>query len=279
VWEQTSYWIDGKRAEALPLPDRGLEYGDGLFETCLFANKQLFYPERHLQRLSQGLDRLAFPDCLDAVQHHLDIVLEELNQANVQQATLRLTVTRGDGPRGYAPSADSCPRVVICVTPNNTDWRVQAHPAQLDLAATHWSAQPLLAGIKHLNRLEQVMAGRERILAGTDEMVMTDSSDHAVSVISGNLFAVANGRIITPALKDSGVSGTRRQLLIDSWAPTLGIAVEEGSLSVAALKQADELFYTNALVGLRPVNRFQSQRWSSYPVCTALHRVYTGENL
>jgi len=278
VSAQTIYWVDGIRAEALPLPDRALEFGDGLFETYLYAENRFFYLEQHLRRLSKGLKRLEFPDCLERVQRQVAQIQQELTDANIQQAAVRLTVSRGSGPRGYAPPETACPRIVINATVGDSDWRKRLPPARLGLAQIRCASQPALAGIKHLNRLEQVLAAQERLDAGCDEMLMADFNDEVVSVISGNLFAVIKGSLVTPALGSSGVEGTRRQLLLEQWAPALGIEANTGELTLDSIRQADELFFTNALVGLRSVASFESLHWEKHPVCDALYKLYAGDN-
>ena len=273
-----SYWIDGKLTETLCLPDRGLDFGDGLFETFLLAQGRLLYPERHLHRLENGLKVLDFPKCLRTVEDRLQSVLKELNFDDLQQAALRLTVSRGSGPRGYAPPTDSRPRIIIVVTPRAQNWREQPLPANLAVAEIRWGSQPQLAGTKHLNRLEQVLAAGECARAGCDEMLMLDQEGRVVSVVSGNLFVVTGGRIITPSLETCGIRGTRRQLVIEDWAPALGMHVEERAIDMAELRGADELFYTNSLLGLRPVAALESVRWHSHAVCEALHAIYMDEN-
>jgi 4-amino-4-deoxychorismate lyase len=238
----------------------------------------LFYPEYHLQRLAQGLLVLGFPDCRSSIENQLSGVLEELAQANVREAVVRVTVTRGGGPRGYAPPAACVPRTLIGVVDTDRSWKQLSRPAHLAVATIRLAAQPQLAGIKHLNRLEQVLAARERAEMAVDELLMLDQNAFAVSVISGNVFAVVAGDILTPTLQSCGVRGTRRQLLIDRWAPALGIQVAERNISAEQLEQAEELFFTNSLLGLCPVASLGSGRWSSNPVCEALHALYCGEN-
>lgn len=273
-----SYWVDGEPTQMLCLPDRGLDFGDGLFETFLLAQGRLFYSEHHLLRLELGLRKLGFPECLGRVENQLQSVLQELTLRDVPQAVLRLTVTRGSGQRGYAPPTDTRPRIIIVVTPRAQNWRLQSAPANLGVAATRWGSQPQLAGIKHLNRLEQVLAASECAAAGCDEMIMLDQNGHAVSVISGNLFVVKDNKIMTPSLRNCGIRGTRRQRLIEHWAPALGVQVQEETIDLPQLQEADELFYTNSLQGLRPIAALESVRWNSHRVCEALHTIYKDEN-
>ncbi len=275
----TVYWIDGTRTASLPLPDRGLDFGDGLFETFLLAHDCIFYRERHFQRMRSGLLRLGFPDCTIIAEHQLNTALKEALELGINHGALRMTVTRGAGPRGYTPPIDCEPRLIIALTPTAKAWDAFPDAVSLGIASIRLAAQSQLAGIKHLNRLEQVMAARECARDDVDDLLMLDQDGGAISVISGNLFAAVKDVIITPRIETCGVLGTRRQALIDSWAPALGLQVEQRSVSPAELEEADEIFVTNSIIGLRPISRLGRGRWRSYPVCEALHAIYCRENL
>ncbi|MEH6589649.1 MAG: aminodeoxychorismate lyase [Halioglobus sp.] len=269
------YWVDGKQSSALPLPDRGLEFGDGLFETMLYRRGSIAFVEYHLQRLAQGLESLRFPDCISFVTTCLNTTLETL--AEHSSGSVRLTVTRGQGPRGYAPPLDCRPRIVISFNPGEYDLARLPGPATTDVCTVRWSNNIALAGLKHLNRLEQVMASQERMVAGLDEMLMLDQRERVISTISGNLYGVFDGEIHTPVIDSAGIRGTRRELLIKRWSRALGLNVIERDIDLPSLMCASELFYSNSLVGLRPIISVGERTWSSHPVCQALYSIYCGE--
>ena len=272
------HWVDGLRTESLPLPDRGLNFGDGLFETMLFAQNRLFYRDYHLARLERGVVALGFSDCLTLVNEYLSVVVEELKSSSHGQYSVRLTLTRGDGPRGYTPGANCTPRVIVSAQHLEQDWRQRPSAATMDIAAICWSHQPQLAGLKHLNRLEQVLAARERIDKSVDELIMLDEHASVISTISGNIFAVIDDVLITPKLNKCGIEGTRRRLILESWSKKIGVETRESMLNVEQLHQSTELFFCNSLIGLRPVASFGYQTWSKHPACEALHAIYRGEN-
>ena len=263
--------IDGAPAAALPLPDRGLEFGDGLFETLLLKEGRPQHLELHLQRLRAGLRALHFPDCLPAAAAQLQSVVDEMSQLAPAWGVLRLTVTRGAGPRGYAPPSRPQPRIIISVTPLERDVTAGPAPARLGVASVRWPLQPLLAGIKHLNRLEQVLAAREAQLAGFDEAVMRDQDGQVISVTAGNLFIVRGGKLLTPTLDRCGIAGTRRRLVLERWAPALGLHAAEARFGLEELDSAEELFYCNSVVGPRPVASLGNRHWQHHPVCDAMH--------
>jgi 4-amino-4-deoxychorismate lyase len=277
VSSQPVYWVDGKQSKVLPLPDRGLEFGDGLFETMLYRRGAIAFPEHHLKRLAHGLDALKFPDCTSFVKSCLNSTLATL--AGQGSGSLRLTVTRGQGPRGYAPPLDCQPRVIISFNPGEYDFGGLPEPAATDVCTVRWSNNVALAGLKHLNRLEQVMASQERRAADLDEMLMLDQRERVISTISGNLYGVFDGEIHTPIIDSAGIRGTRRQLLIERWSKTLGIKVVERNIDLSSLVSASELFYSNSLVGLRPIASVGNAIWTAHPVCRSLYNTYCGELL
>ena len=253
---QTATWLDGAPTSALPLPDRGLDFGDGLFETLLLCQGNPLYLDNHLQRLQRGLQALAFPECLATARQQLEVAANAARDRGWPWAVLRLTVSRGSGPRGYTPPVSSHPRIIITATELDRDCRQMSGPASLSLATWRWPLQPALAGLKHLNRLEQVLASAERRDRGTDEAVMLDQQGQLVSVIAGNLFLVQGKRVLTPALDTCGIAGTRRQLVLEQWAARLGLQAQARTLGLQDMASADEVFFSNSLLGLRPVASF-----------------------
>jgi len=263
--------VDGAPAVALPLPDRGLEFGDGLFETMLLKEGRPQHLELHLQRLRAGLQALHFPDCVAIAIAQLQSVADEVSRLGPTWSVLRLTVTRGPGQRGYTPPQRPRPRIIISATPLEGDASAGPAPARMGVSSVNWPLQPLLAGIKHLNRLEQVLAAREARLAGFDEAVMRDQDGQVISVTAGNLFIVRDGRLLTPQLDRCGIAGTRRRLILEQWAPALGLPAGEARIGLDDLERAEEVFYCNSVLGPRPVASLSGRRWQNHPVCDAIH--------
>ena len=237
---------------------------------CCSIGGNPLYTGLHLERLKLGLKVLDIPDCLSAVEQYLASAATDLSGKGWEWTALRVSVLRAPGPRGYAPGEPGPPRVLLTATRLERNCAEMAGAAALAEVTTRLAAQPVLAGIKHLNRLEQVLAASESQQRGADEGVMLDSAGRLVSVVAGNLFLVRNGELLTPALSDCGIRGTRRRLILESWAPALGIEVHETSLTVDDLHNADEVLYSNSLVGVRPVASLNASRWSGHPVCEAL---------
>lgn len=274
---ESAIWLDGLRSQALPLPDRGLDFGDGLFETLLLHEGKLLFRELHLKRLQRGLQALYFPNCTDSVGLQLQRAADAVRDWGWRWSALRVTVSRGAGPRGYAPPVEAIPRIIITASDLGSSHGEMSPPARLSLASVRWSSQPALAGLKHINRLEQVLAAREYRLAGMDEAVMLDQAGMVVSVTAGNLFVASEGRLLTAPIEDCGIAGTRRDLIMHRWAPALGLKCEEVTLTPRQLESADEVFLSNSLVGPRPVAGFGQRRWASHDICEALYRQYRGD--
>jgi 4-amino-4-deoxychorismate lyase len=272
VREFPAIWVDGEHRSALPLPDRGLDFGDGLFETLLLCRGRPLFIDYHWQRLLEGMKALAFPDCRAAAYEQLMAACAEL--VELDWCALRLTVTRGAAPRGYAPPGNARARVVISAAPLQQDRRIFPSPLHLEWANIRWSSQPALAGIKHLNRLEQVLAASEAQASQCDDVVVLQQCGVVCSTGSGNLFAMLDGVLCTPDLQASGIAGTRRRLVLEQLAPALGLEVEVREIRPDELVTADELFCCNSLRGLQAVRQLANRHWESFPCCSALHQRY-----
>lgn len=272
-----SVWLDGVPGSALPLPDRGLDFGDGLFETLLLENGRALFRQAHLERLRVGLAALALPDCSSTAEQHLERVCGDIVNRGWPWAALRITVTRGAGERGYAAPAQVTPRIIITASPIQHDCRQMPQPAALVFADLRLSPEPFLAGVKHLNRLEQVIAATQARQAQADESVLLDHSGRVVSVAAGNLFFVVGKELVTPPLAACPIHGTRRRLVIEQLAPALGLDIREARVESEFFSSCDEVFFTNSLQGLRPVKTLGSASWETYPVCEALFEQYLRE--
>ncbi|MEZ5573144.1 MAG: aminodeoxychorismate lyase [Halioglobus sp.] len=270
---QDTIWLDGSQVSALPLPDRGLDFGDGLFETMLVHRGQPLFEEYHLERLCRGLQALAIPDCLQNARAELRVATETVAR-NWEWAVIRISVLRGVGPRGYTPLLNAKPRILIRITQLDSDHAMMPSPAKLGVAEIFLSNQPFLAGIKHSNRLEQVIAATEAQSKGVDECILLDDLGQVVSVIAGNIFLMCKGELCTPILDRCGVEGTRRRLIMEIWAPSIGLNVRETRMTLSDLESADEVFYSNSLHTVRPIARLNLRTWEDHSVCASLFQQY-----
>jgi 4-amino-4-deoxychorismate lyase len=266
---QSAFWLDGTQTTALPLPDRSVDFGDGVFETLLLHRGTPLFLDLHFARLGRGLELLTMPDCRPAAYQQVEQVLSMIDKA-WHWAVMRLSIIRSPGPRGYAPAQHQHPRILICVNAIERDCTKMSPPATMGVATVRLAAQPALAQIKHMNRLEQVLAAQQAQTEQSDECFMLDQAAQLVSVIAGNVFLVRAGELLTPLLVDCGVAGTRRRLIIEKWAPSIGLQVREARLTLTDLHSAEEVFYSNSLQTVRPVARLGEQYWDNHDVCDAL---------
>lgn len=253
-------WIDGQPASALSLSDRGLAYGDGIFETIAVRRGSMPLLTRHLQRLAWSAERLALPLQLARLEAELGAFAQQLGQG-----VAKLIVTRGDGLRGYAPPTDARCRHLLSGAP------LPAYPAQhaeagirLFPCETRLAIQPRLAGLKHLNRLEQVLARAEWQDNNHAEGLMRDMQGRVVEGVFSNLFLLKDGVLLTPALARCGVAGTMRAELL-ARAQALGWSVVVRDIEYPELLAADEVFFCNSLYGIWPVVALAHQRWDVGP--------------
>jgi 4-amino-4-deoxychorismate lyase len=242
--------VNGAPGTELSVIDRGLHYGDGLFETiaCVGGKPRLL--DRHLRRLALGCERLkvASPD-MDA----LDAEVREL-AATAPRSIVKILVTRGAArARGYGVSGGEIPSRITLRYPWPQEEPATARDGvHVRLAATRLGENAALAGLKHCNRLEQVLARSEWNDPGIAEALMFSSSGALISGTMSNVFLVHDSRLLTPRLDRCGVAGIMRELIIEE-AAQAAIPVVECRLEAAALEQARELFLSNALWGVRPV--------------------------
>ncbi|MCL6619853.1 MAG: aminodeoxychorismate lyase [Thermomonas hydrothermalis] len=245
------------RLRALSLANRGLNYGDGLFETMRIHRGDVPLWSRHLARLREGAERLGMtlPE-----QAFIEAQIAAIS-ADVEAGVLKLLLTRGDGGRGYLPPAAAVP--VWALTLHPLPARMQAlrlHPCRIRMAI-----QPALAGIKHCNRLEQVLARVEVAQAGCDEGLLCDASGAPVCATAANLLVLCDGHWLTPPVDRCGVAGVLRGWLLEA-----GL-VRQAALSLQDVTAAEALALCNAVRGILPVAALGERHWSFHPALTTLH--------
>ncbi|WP_404374729.1 aminodeoxychorismate lyase [Vreelandella aquamarina] len=226
----------------VPFDDRGLAYGDGVFETVLLRDGKPVLWEFHLARLEQGCRRLNIP--LPTSQQ-----LAQAWQSPPAAAleVLKLILTRGSGGRGYALPEQVEPRLMSRRTPFTASAERWSQGVCVRLCHLRLGHQPLLAGIKHLNRLENVLARQEWQDSRIAEGLLTDQAGDVVEATSMNLFWAVEGRLLTPYVDRCGVAGTLRAALLANG------TLEEASLALAELPRVERLWVGNSVQGVWPV--------------------------
>ena len=263
-------WINGRRTTRVDHRDRGLQYGDGVFETMRVRGSRVRLLEHHLQRLETGCRRLtiAVPD--------LAALRRELAARAAQRAdgVLKLIVTRGVGARGYRPSGDERTLRIISLHPLPDIATGVPGPVRVRLCATPVGANPALAGIKTLNRLESVMARGEWRDPRIWEGLMCDLEGNIVCGTMSNLFMRRGSFLMTPMLERCGIAGVMRRWVL-AQARSLDLRPLEGRIRWEDLRGADEAFLTNAIAGVVPIGRIVHGRqriaFGAAPIGRRLH--------
>jgi len=255
--------VDGEISTFVATSNRGLNYGDGLFETLVVQNGLPRRWQAHIDRLSAGCERLGIDMPAQA------ILLREVQtvSAGLTDAVVKIVLSRGGTARGYAASlkatsvriisAHSFPVDVV----ENAAQGVRARICDLRLAI-----QPALGGIKHLNRLEQVLASSEPCADGVSEGILLDAEDHVISAVAANIFLVLDGRLLTPRLDRCGVRGVIRGLLLAAYSTRC----EQRRIQVDLLQEAAEVFICNSVRGIVPVIAIDSHEYEIGPLTREL---------
>lgn len=239
--------------DSLPFDDRGLAYGEGVFETMRARKGCLPLLGYHLDRMRAGLVALGIPLPDEST------LRESLADAATRQPNgiVKLIVTAGSGGQGYRRSASPAPRCLVQALPAPSgiaDWHRLG--MRVRICQTRVEGPSALAGLKHLNRLSQVLA-RAEWNDEFDEGLMRDREGRLVEGVRTNLFACRNGALLTPPI-DSGVSGVMRRLVLEL-AQREGIETEERFLTDEEITTADELFLTNSVIGVCRIRHLEDQ--------------------
>ena len=262
---------DDVYSAVIPADDRSFLFGDGLFETMLCIDGAVPWFDYHLERMLNGTRRLA----IAAPQEQLR---EGFQRAIPGQGRhiLRLTLSRGSGIRGYAPG-DGQARLRARLTP--LDERLLEPRSDLRLARSSLTlgAQPRLAGIKHCNRLEQVLAAAEAEEQGVDDVLVSDGQGGYQCSGRANLFVLTDDGLATPPCDQRGIAGTRRRLVIEALAPALALKVREAPISDQMLRSAQAVLVSNTVLGVALVDTIDGVACARGPKAEALQRRYLEE--
>lgn len=257
--------INGQPGEQISALDRGLAYGDGIYRTIEIRDGQPRLWAWQYRRLAADARRLKLPVPDEA------LLLDEISQLakGLEQGVAKIVLTRGVGARGYAMPADCQATRMVSVNA----WAGYPAERARDGVNVRWcdtrlACQPRLAGIKHLNRLENVLARSEWSDPAIHEGLMLDTRGLLVEATMSNVYLVTGQQIITPKLDQNGVQGMLRDWLF-AHAPQLGYQLAEAEILPAQLYVADAVFLSNSLIGLWPVASIDGQPLPQQHSCCA----------
>ncbi|MCB5187459.1 aminodeoxychorismate lyase [Methylobacillus caricis] len=265
----SSFLINGQPDQSISPLDRGLAYGDGVFRTMRVTSGEPVCWTLHYAKLRSDCERLNIacpvePLLLADVRHLF---------ADAGGGVAKITITRGQGERGYAANPQQVPTRIVMraelpdYPQHHHDFGIAVHLCKIRLAH-----QPLLAGVKHLNRLENVLARQEWSNPGISEGILLDEAGWIIEGIMSNIFIRSGKMLVTPDLSHCGVAGITRQRIMES-APLLGYGVRVGHLSLPELMAADDVIMCNSLYGAWQVVSFNGKTWPVSALATNLRQI------
>ncbi len=256
--QYNQYLINGKPSTELSVFDRGLAYGDGVFRTFLVKNGIPYHWELQYQKLSQDCSALGIK--CPSNEELLSDIKALFNEA--ADAVAKIIVTRGESSRGYAvPAEIQANRVVTKSAPPTYPLSNQIQGVKLHLCELKLGLQAKLAGVKHLNRLENVLARMEWSDANIADGLLLDSNDNVIECTMSNIFARYGNDLITPSLEECGVAGIARARIIEN-TKRFNLDIKTEALKLNKLMQADEIIICNSLFGAWQVVSFNGKQWA-----------------
>jgi 4-amino-4-deoxychorismate lyase len=258
----TDWYKLSERQHAVDSAERGFHYGDGLFETIAIRGGQPRLWKYHVDRLAIGCKRLGLDLPRTAViRRRLGDALGE-SEHNTDFCAAKIIVTAGTSQRGYGRSMPTPAAIYIGLYPGvPLNRRAYEKGVATIMCETRLAAGSPVAGLKTLNRIEQVLARSECLATGAFEGLTRDADDRLICGTMSNVFIVKDKNVRTPSLERCGVAGTMRRHVIETLGSE-GSDVDVADLSEDDLADADEVFITNSQIGVVPVIRCGGHKWA-----------------
>ena len=259
------FLLNGRPGETLPLSDRAIHYGDGLFETIAVQDGVPLCWEEHMQRLQYGCQRLAIPPPPASLRAEAQTLIPDRGRA-----VLKIIISRGQGGRGYQSPDTVIPTRILGLY-DWPDYPDSLYRRGLDctISRVRLGHNPALAGMKHLNRLEQVLARNDVAGRGYMEGLVLDGEDNVIEATMSNLFLISGTTLITPDLGNCGVAGIIRRIILDrvlEW----GLRPQVRPVLLDDVQAAEEVFLCNSILGVCPVTGFKHHSWPVGPATRAI---------
>lgn len=258
------YCVNGKLVAGVAPTNRGFAYGDGVFRTMRLLNGELQDWPLHYQTLVADCSKIQMVcPSAELLMQDFKHLMATGEGDELAYGVIKIIITRGDGARGYAPPAICEPSRVIIHS------QLPVYPAEiyhtgvaLYTCQTRLATQPLLAGIKHLNRLENVLARAELKDPRFFDGLVRDYDNRVIEAVSGNLFVMKDGEVMTPSLEGCGVAGVMRQKILDLY-KTRGQTVQVKHLVIEDVMTADAVVISNSVYGVLQVAQIDEQKIST----------------
>jgi 4-amino-4-deoxychorismate lyase len=254
--------INGAQQDSLSIKDRGLAYGDGVFTTAKVVQGKIQFLSEHLERLTNNCGKLsiALPD-IDKIKAELKLVAQRF-----ELCVAKVIITAGEGGRGYSRQGCETSNVIISFhtfPEHYLTWQQQG--INIGVAQFRLGLNPLLAGIKHLNRLEQVLIRQELDNRDEDDLLVLNCTGHIIEASAANVFWLKNKVWYTPQLTESGIAGLMRQHILETLNNDKDKGVEVIAAKITMLDNIDAMFICNSVMNIVPVSQFQENKMSLAP--------------
>jgi branched-chain amino acid aminotransferase len=247
-------WLNGSPGTRIDPADRGFTLGDGVFDTAVAFNRKSFAGERHLQRLASHATAIGIALDLATVRAGWSAVIDA---AKSEHVILRTTVTRGIAARGLWPkTAGGSPTIAVSATPWSTN--LVGKPVRLIVSSVARNAGSPVSRLKAIGYLDSILAAREAAERGADDALLLNGSGKIACSTIANLFVLIGGKLATPPVSDGVMAGVVRALVLEI-AAALGMEASDRSLEVMDLFAADEVFLTNSVRLVSPVQSLDAR--------------------
>jgi len=258
--------INGEEQDKISIFSRNMQYGDGLFETCVAMDNQILFWPRHFSRLEIGRKKLSINKIDEGVW--LSDIKKAFALSLKKNCIVKLILSRGNTLRGYGYKDDIEPvRIVIISEMHHS---LINKEFSLEYSTSGYHSNPQLAGIKHCNRLEQILA---RSNLSSNEAIMLDEKENVISVTQGNIYFIFGHKLLTPKLDRCGVVGSRRSLILEL-ARSLKMDALESIISINQVQQADEVFISNSVIGIQPVHIIKTHKLGKNPLTEKIRKAF-----
>lgn len=251
-------WVNGVQADTVSVSDRGFSYGDGIFTTIKVVDGHCQLLTQHLIRLQQGITALAIS------QIDFKALLDDIKgkALTLHSGVIKIVITRGIGQRGYSSVGCDSPTTVVSTNPLPSHYELwQQQGIDIGVSTVALGINPLTAGLKHLNRLEQVLVKQQVDEYGWADALVLDCQACIIETSMANIFWRTGDVLYTPSLDFSGVKGLVRQEIM-ALAQQWSLPMVEDRFKLSSIFDSDEIFITNCLMGVVPITGIESKSYA-----------------
>lgn len=270
------YWLNGEHVSHVSVMSRAYHYGDGCFTTGIVQNGIFIEKEAHVARLIHSMKILGLTELdWNTFNSQLSVILTKYKAKSV--IGIKMMLSRGEGGRGYAPASQAPTQIMIQLFEYPAVYHQwQRLGIQLTISQFRLGHQPYLAGVKHNNRLEQVLIKQDLEAQNSqakhnlfDDALVCDLDGNVIETSSANIFWVIEGELFTPDLSRAGVDGLMRQQVLNNLSEK-NRACHIGDYSLQDIQRANEVFISNALHGIVPIYRIKQNQFEIGPITRQL---------